>query len=76
MNKVFCINCKHNWNGIACEHPDNHYEVETYYSKSTLMKAPSKLNKNNDCKWFEQFVPNLSFKDKVIKKLEIFFGGR
>lgn len=75
-HEVFCINCKYTWNGIQCEHPDNAYQIITYYNIEIRHRLPSFLNGNNDCKWFERYVPKLTLKDKILMWFYKFFNSK
>jgi hypothetical protein len=57
--KVYCKDCKYFRFLIdldnQCEHPNNIYPVDDYYSrKYYYRKLPKKLNKRNNCKWYER----------------------
>jgi len=61
--KVYCSNCKYlRWSVIYdydCVHPDNKekHSVDLWLHKKvnyTSLSHPKDINKNNDCKWFEE----------------------
>ncbi len=54
---IFCNRCKHFYSKRIdkCLHPDNQKQHTSWRNKyATSVKHPSKLNKNNNCKWFER----------------------
>ena len=59
--KVYCKECKYLKSlcneGLMyyCCHPENIIVVDSWLGTYNKYKRePSKINKNNDCKWFEQ----------------------
>ena len=57
--KVFCRYCRHLEDNIEeklCRHPNNRdFKADSWYRPDQYGKdKPTKLNKRNDCQWFEQ----------------------
>ena len=57
---ILCSNCKylhsHGWGDYeTCDYPDNNIVKYNWYMKWLKQKRhPKRINKNNDCKWFEK----------------------
>jgi len=60
MENVFCKGCKHFYSRMAhkgtfCEHPNNLTMKHDWHTEwKSYIRQPSKINKNNNCKWFER----------------------
>lgn len=66
--KVYCFDCKHlksenRFKETAlhnCRHPENVSVKSSWlYAKTKYQVSPKKINKNNDCKWFEEFIEHI-----------------
>jgi len=59
MKKVYCGRCKFLSYDVCCNDlciaPQNYSHSESDYKTETKVykEFPKKLNKNNDCKWYE-----------------------
>lgn len=77
--KVFCKDCfylesenRFKKGGThKCGYSDNLKVKFNWYSPKTyFIKPPKKINKNNDCKWFEKLIrqePNI-YPNKLVEK--------
>jgi hypothetical protein len=72
--KVFCVDCKHFKSGFGmirdeCEAEGNkrykpNWESNYYYP----IRHPKRINKHNDCRWYEEKSLTVSDIKKVAKK--------
>lgn len=57
-NRVFCNQCKWiytHFGNLDCIYPVNKKKYYTFLCEfENCIDKPEKLNKNNDCKWFEK----------------------
>ena len=64
MELVHCCDCNHlkecsfsyyEYSTYECHHPNNCIEKHTWHQKwFTPKKHPKKINKHNNCQWFEK----------------------
>ena len=56
-NKIFCSKCdfmKYMEKEYYCFAPDNMKQVDNWFERDMIpLNHPREINKNNDCKWFE-----------------------
>ena len=76
---VYCLDC--GFSGIekmssgrgyydkeVCNHPGNWHTIHTPTHHHTSRKAEiAKLNKNNDCLWYEDKPPKVGFFERLFK---------
>ncbi len=73
--KVYCNKCKHLFRGsdfsaftslidLSCHCPNNVKTVDTWLrQRIQSSKPPWNINKNNNCKWFEQKKPKVVYEE-------------